>query len=164
MRALTTILLLLTGTVSFSQDGGIKGQILDSGQDPFAGLTVKILNGDSVITRTITDQNGDYRLEGIKAGQYNLSIQHLGFRERIIKDVTISANETRHFNITHPGPCIPSEQLCPNGHTDLLIPIVYGLPGKRLMKKSKKGKIKLGGCIVTDCDPKWYCKKHEIEF
>src|SRR5687768_1383085 len=102
MRALTTILLLLAGTVSFSQDGGLKGQVLDNGQYPFVGLTIKLLEGDSLITGTMTDQNGNYMLEGVKAGHYNLSVQYLGFRERVIKDVMISANEIRQFNITHP--------------------------------------------------------------
>lgn len=164
MRTLTTILLLGTWTVSFSQDGGLKGQILDNERDPFAGLTIKILNGDSVATSTITNENGDYAIRTIKPGLDDLSIQHLGFRERVIRNVTIAENEIRRFNITHPGPCIKAEKVCPKGHTDNLISIVYGLPGQRLMKKSEKGQIRLGGCIVTDCDPEWYCKTHKIEF
>jgi len=32
------------------------------------------------------------------------------------------------------------------------------------MKRAKKGKIWLGGCVITECDPKWYCKIHKIEF
>jgi hypothetical protein len=164
MRTIGTLLFLLTGTVSFSQSGGLKGQILDNGQYPFAGLTIRVLDGDSVVTWTTTDGNGDYKVENIKAGLYSLSIQHLGFKERVIKDVSITADEIRQFDINHPGPCTESLKICPKGHTDGLIPIIYGLPGKKLMKKAHKGQIRLGGCIVTDCDPKWYCKTHEIEF
>jgi|SRR5687768_16402260 len=164
MTTLTTILLLATWTVSFGQNSGLKGQVIDNGQNPLAGLTIKILDSDSVVTWTVTGQNGDYELQNIKPGLYDLSIQHLGFRERILKDVRIPANDILQFNITHPGPCTKSEKVCPNGHTDNLIPIVYGLPRKRSIKKSDKGQIKLGGCIVTDCDPAWYCKTDQIEF
>ena len=164
MRTLTTILLLVTWTVSFSQDNGLKGQVIDNEENPLAGLTIKILDRDSVVAWTLTGQNGDYEIQNIKPGLYDLSIQHLGFRERILKDVKIPANDIQPFNITHPGPCVRSEKVCPNGHTDNLVPIVYGLPGKRSMKKADKGQIKLGGCIVTNCDPEWYCKTHKIEF
>jgi hypothetical protein len=69
------------------------------------------------------------------------------------------------FDIVHPGPCSESLKTCPNGnHSDNLIPIVYGLPGKKSRRKSENGKIKLDGCIVTGCDPKWYCKQHDLEF
>lgn len=39
-----------------------------------------------------------------------------------------------------------------------VIPIVYGLPGKALMDESAQGKVKLGGCIVSDQNPQWHCK------
>ena len=32
------------------------------------------------------------------------------------------------------------------------------------MKQYKRGKIKLGGCVVSGCDPIWFCKKCKKEF
>ena len=54
---------------------------------------------------------------------------------------------------------------CPiDGHSDQIIPIIYGMPSEKLWIKADKGKVKLGGCLVSDDNPKWYCKKHGVEF
>ena len=55
--------------------------------------------------------------------------------------------------------------LCPicNLNKDV-IPIIYGLPDNELFKEGENGKVKLGGCIITDNDPQWYCKKCEKDF
>lgn len=42
---------------------------------------------------------------------------------------------------------------------DLVIPIVYGRPTKRLEKKSFKDKILLGGVNNNRCKPHWYCRR-----
>jgi hypothetical protein len=52
---------------------------------------------------------------------------------------------------------------CVGGHTDHIIPIVYGLPSEEMMKKAELGLIHLGGCVISDSDPKFYCTIHKIE-
>jgi hypothetical protein len=52
---------------------------------------------------------------------------------------------------------------CIGGHTDHIIPIVYGLPTEKTMTKAEKGLVHLGGCIVSEDDPKYYCKIHQVE-
>jgi len=48
---------------------------------------------------------------------------------------------------------------CPKCGSDKnTIPIVYGLADASLLRRSNRGEVKLGGCIVTGHDPKWYCK------
>jgi hypothetical protein len=81
----------------------------------------------------------------------------------VIKDFYFNRND-RVFQFIFPNPCKKSVKVCPENHTNKLIPIVYGLPGEKLIRKAKKGKVMLGGCIVTDCDPKWYCKVHKLMF
>ncbi|HEY8934896.1 MAG TPA: carboxypeptidase-like regulatory domain-containing protein [Cyclobacteriaceae bacterium] len=162
MKVFRAIFLLIS-IPSFGQNG-LKGHVVDNDQNPFAALKIEILHQDSVVALTFTDQNGDYSFNNVKPGLYDLRIQHLGFRERIIKNVSIPVNTIEQFDIVHPGPCVESTKVCPGGHSDNLIPIVYGLPSEKLIEKSKEGKVRLGGCIVTGCDPKWYCKEHNIEF
>ena len=164
MKTFGTFLLLIIAITAYGQSG-LKGHVTYDDNNPFVGLDIEVLNQDSTVALTHTDMNGDYLINNLKPGLYTLRIRFIGFRERIIKNVSIASNEIRQFDFTHPGPCIESVKICPSGnHTDNLIPIAYGLPGKRLMKKYKKGKVRLGGCIVTDCDPMWYCKEHAIEF
>jgi hypothetical protein len=164
MRALTTICFLICMNSLFGQSGGLKGNVTDNDHQKFGGLKIEIVSGDSVVNWTMTNLNGDYELNNTKPGLYDLRIRHLGFRERILKDVTIVRDETRLFDIIYPGPCFKSERICPRQHADSLIPVVYGLPGRKLMREASKGRVRLGGCIVTGCDPEWYCKVHDIEF
>ena len=47
--------------------------------------------------------------------------------------------------------------------TDEVVPIVYGAPTKKMIRKEKKGKAFLGG-EKTGCDPVYYCKKDKARF
>jgi hypothetical protein len=40
-----------------------------------------------------------------------------------------------------------SKEVCPHGHRDGIVPIIYGIPAFETMKDAEKGKCKLGGCI-----------------
>ena len=165
MKPLLLALSVFISVSSFSQNGGLKGHVINrTDKGGFAGLQLSILKGDSVIKGTITDQNGDYQITQIEQGKYNLKLQFLGFKERVIRNIEIQKDETLELNLIHPDSCSQPRKICPKGHLNDLIPIVYGLPGKKMMKQSVKGKIKLGGCIITDCDPKWYCRIHSVEF
>ena len=69
------------------------------------------------------------------------------------------------------GPCLydyPNNYIpiCPENHSDKIIPIVYGL-GIRLkskLKEKQEPEVLQGGCITTGCDPKIYCTIHKIVF
>ena len=52
---------------------------------------------------------------------------------------------------------------CIGGHTDHIVPIVYGMPTEEMMRKAELGLVHLGGCVMSDSDPKFYCTIHEIE-
>ena len=41
------------------------------------------------------------------------------------------------------------KKICPFGHRDEIIPIVYGLPTQRTFERAEKGRCKLGGCMIT---------------
>lgn len=164
MKILSTILLSIIISSAFGQTGGLKGHVTLDSTELTPGLRLEIFLKDRVNALAFTDESGTYIFENIKAGTYDLRISFVGYRDRIIRDISIVANEVKELEIDFPGPCIESVKKCPKGHTDNLIPIAYGLPGTKLMKEAEEGKVKLGGCIITHCDPKWYCKKHKIEF
>ena len=130
----------------------------------FSGLELILLDGDSLVTGAVSDQNGNYSIAKIAPGTYNLKLRMIGYRERIIEGVTITEHSMTHLDITHPDTCLTTNGRCPLNHTDNIIPIVYGFPGKKMMRRADKGKIWLAGCVITYCDPKWYCKTHKVEF
>ena len=51
---------------------------------------------------------------------------------------------------------------CQHGHSDSITPIIYGFPSEEMFNKSDSGLVALGGCEISDCDPYWWCKIHEI--
>lgn len=48
---------------------------------------------------------------------------------------------------------------CPKCKTNReVIPILYGYPSYEGFKKAEAGKLKLGGCEITEDSPQFYCK------
>ena len=45
-----------------------------------------------------------------------------------------------------------------------VINILYGMPTHEVFLMAEEGKIKLGGCCVTDLDPEYFCKNCEHEW
>lgn len=71
------LLWVLTITVGYSQTGIIKGTVRDkNNNDPIIGATV-ILKG--IEKGTITDFDGNYIIEGIKPGVYNIEVSYIGY-------------------------------------------------------------------------------------
>ena len=54
--------------------------------------------------------------------------------------------------------------LCPKHHSDSIVPIVFGYPSEELFEMAERGEVVLGGCELPEDYPKYYCKKHQLEF
>jgi len=48
---------------------------------------------------------------------------------------------------------------CPNCNSMDWKPVVYGYPDQKLIEKSSRGEVALGGCCIKDESPNWKCKK-----
>jgi len=53
---------------------------------------------------------------------------------------------------------------CPRCCSLSVIKIIYGMPTHDAFLMAEEGKIKLGGCCITDLDPEYYCKDCENEW
>ena len=47
---------------------------------------------------------------------------------------------------------------CPKCKSKKVISIVYGYPSAEMWKLSEEGKIEIGGCIVRNNNPNYFCK------
>lgn len=47
---------------------------------------------------------------------------------------------------------------CPKCNSEQVFPIVYGLPDGDTFDAEGRGKVVLGGCVVTNHDPRWQCR------
>ena len=52
---------------------------------------------------------------------------------------------------------------CPKCNNKLT-EIVYGMPSSELFEAEERGEVILGGCCVSDDDPKYHCKKCNLGF
>jgi hypothetical protein len=53
---------------------------------------------------------------------------------------------------------------CPYGHTDSIVPVIYGYPNEEDFQKADSGKVALGGCSLPDNPAPWFCKVHQVYF
>jgi len=157
------ILFFLFANIIFSQTGTLEGKIFDRKIDiGFPNVIIVLKDNENKSYGAETDSNGYYKIEDLKPGSYLLKISYPGIRDKVIENFVIE-EKLKEFNLIFPEPCEEKNKVCPKNHTDNIIPIVYGFPNKRMMNKSKKGKIKLGGCDPSFCE-KWYCKTHNLNF
>ncbi|MCB2222133.1 MAG: hypothetical protein KQI35_17250 [Bacteroidetes bacterium] len=60
---------------------------------------------------------------------------------------------------------MPRKKRCPVcNKTDQVIPIIYGFPDESLFIKADKGEVILGGCVIVENNPEWYCKRDDKRF
>lgn len=160
------ILLLLFITIPlhlFSQKVHISGTITDTQHDLFQGVSISLLKDGKTLQNVQSGFKGEYSIDNIEPGIYDLKFKYAIMKEKTVSNLEIKSDmDTLDF--FYPEPCAPSKKMCPKGHTDTIIPIVYGFPSKKMMKKAQKGKIKLGGCDNYSFCEKWHCKTHNIDF
>lgn len=135
------------------------------------GVLAQLRLGDSLIRETYVNEQGLFEFKTVETGIYTLSIKQIGYRLVSVNDLVVGEDALVKVNVQfpHPIPCpydyqVTYRPVCIGGHTDKIIPIIYGLPDKKRLKKARKGKIHLAGCNVTNCDPRYYCVVHNREF
>lgn len=53
--------------------------------------------------------------------------------------------------------------LCQKCHkNNKVIGVVHGYPSKKTLRSARRGKFILAGCMVSSCDPWWYCKRDKV--
>jgi len=91
---LLILLLTLLTSLTYAQSGTIKGYIEHDGE-PLPGVSISLLNTPY---GSITDENGQYELTGIPAGEWNVQASFLGYRPES-KMISLKEGETIVYNI-----------------------------------------------------------------
>lgn len=157
--------LLFLPTIIFGQTGGIKGKVIYSTDSTGLIFTPVVLQGTKF--NDLTDLDGNFQLDSLLVGTYNLIIIYDGILRDTIKSIKVTAGEYTTLSISvDPLICTRNpDQQCPiDGNTKEVIPFIRGMGNKRLQKKERKGKIRLTGCLWIGCPPSWYCKRHKHEY
>ena len=158
--------------LAFAQSGEVEGRIIyreDSSAIKDAWIQVfKTTSPNSVpLTTAITDKNGYFKISGLELQTYDLVAGAMTLGDTSLIAINVQSEKGLFLNISLPREDCSwnRSNICPIGNqNDEVIPIVYGLPTQKTVRKAKKGKVSLGGCIITGCDPIWYCQRHKHSF
>lgn len=160
------ILILSAQNTVFPQGfGSVTGIVYDSiggSGVPYASL--RFLNAG---LGTRSDREGKFEFAAVPAGGDVLECALLGYGSPRRINLEITADSAIflvidlsicEYDLIGSGDC----PVC--GRSNEAIPIVYGEPAGRTLRKAKRGKVYLGGCAVTQCDPHWYCKRDKVKY
>ncbi len=99
IKSLCVLILMVTASLSIAETptlkGVVKGLIIDSGDNtPVEYATISIYNAldNTLVTGSITNQNGVFAIKGVKGGKYNILISFIGYEPKEIKNVEVSSS------------------------------------------------------------------------
>lgn len=96
--AILIVVLITSYTDLYSQTGTIKGTVWDKKlNEALVGVNVYI-QGSS--TGSATDLNGNYTINNVKPGTYNLVASYISYKTQIIEKVIVKPQQTTIVNIT----------------------------------------------------------------
>lgn len=167
MKFIVTIVFFLSGFNTYSQSGLVR--ILIKNYDTSGTfIYVKLLRDTQVVAEGYQPFNAFFSYAKLEPGEYKLVGREIASGNKIQAEIIAWPLDTTDNIIAYPGPCLYAcpknyKPSCPYGHSNNIIPIVYGMPGPKLMEEARKGHVYLGGCIISECDPHYYCKIHKLE-
>lgn len=164
MKKLLNAIFLFLSLSSCAQTADVKGHVkVRANKSDFEGVRIYLLQDGKQMTNSVTDKKGNYLMKNVAVGTYTILFKYHDFKEKFILNIIV-ASGMKNIDIVYPDPFEAAEKVCPYNHIDSIIPIVYGMPGAETMKMADKGLVHLGGCVVSECSPRWYCKTHGISF
>lgn len=93
---LIAIIFICQLSALFAQTGTIKGRVFNSINNeaiPFANIVI-----DSTIIGSTSDINGNYKIENLKPGTYNVACSFIGFRSKVIYEVQVTSSRPTILN------------------------------------------------------------------
>ncbi|MEO1417937.1 MAG: TonB-dependent receptor [Bacteroidota bacterium] len=89
------ILLILPSTL-WAQLGTIQGRVTDAETgDPLTGASIVLIG---TYKGAYTDGKGNFRIEGIKAGDYSVKFSYIGYADKIFNGISVSRSDVTTLN------------------------------------------------------------------
>ena len=164
----------LSSCRTYSQKGEIKGKLITEIPEEKALIAYSIqviLKINDLEKTTVVDEHLNFFFQNLQSDSIQITTQPYTYlkNNRIIG--FLKPDDTIHLKIPFTLTCkyefSKENKTCPVCQKqDKVITIIYGLIAESneedIGKQDKT--YKSGGCITTDCDPNWYCKRDNLEF
>ncbi|MBN1302462.1 MAG: TonB-dependent receptor [Melioribacteraceae bacterium] len=111
------LLFLLPQILMFAQRSRIIGTVVDSKGEPIFGANVVVL--DSFLGGA-TDEEGQFFIVNVPVGTYNVRASAIGYTQKTIQNVLVSADRTTQLEFTLVETSIQSEEIVVTAERDVL--------------------------------------------
>ena len=175
MKTTIVIILIFLGSLScVAQNSVIYGQIVPENPEDSARIIAKskvVLKINGTKKASYPDKNLNFTFQNLDSDSILIYMEPKSARIETMMMGFLEPNDTLFLKIPYMLTCkydkSKNNKTCPIcKRQDRVIPIVYGLLAY-IQKKgevNKEPEIKEGGCIISNCDPNWYCKRDQIDF
>jgi len=90
---------LLTASAALAQDtGGVKGKVRNARGTGIAGATVTARQDGRDLKTVTTNAKGEFQLDGLKAGTYNLVFEAKGYSSGVLYKVEVKQGSVNNLN------------------------------------------------------------------
>lgn len=97
MRSFFTAILISIASISFAQTGVIKGTIKNQINNEALPSVTVIIQGTSI--GTLSDFNGNYVIDKLKPGFYNVEFKYIGYKSKVLYEVQVSNSKPSVFDV-----------------------------------------------------------------
>jgi hypothetical protein len=107
--------LLICGIAAAQDQASISGKVTDSKGVPIPGAGITVSNASGKVAEVLTDLDGSFKIDEIPAGEYQLSIEIVGFQKSSKEGVDTQAESSRALTIQlaalprPPAPAAPKQ-------------------------------------------------------
>lgn len=170
MKSKLFFLTIITLPFIFKGQAILGNAFYKNSREPFPLLAVELLDHDNkqVLKSCKTDLEGAFRFDSLQAGTYFIRTQDELYGDSLVPVTLSKSNITLHIIILQKGCQYNSsfqDKTCPVCHQkDKVLPIVYGLIVEKKPRKKTKRNYIPGGCVISLCDPNWYCERDNLRF
>jgi outer membrane receptor protein involved in Fe transport len=97
---LTLGIVLMSCTLAFSQQGRLQGKVFEKdSREPVAFANIILENGGTIVGGATSDFDGNYVINPIPPGKYDLKATFVGFNPVTVRGITITGNQITFYDI-----------------------------------------------------------------
>lgn len=90
---------MVTVAINSQLNSTIKGTIIDkASQTPLIGVNI-IVKESTPIIGTVTDINGEFRLESVPVGRHTIEISYIGYKTQVLNNILVKSAKETELNI-----------------------------------------------------------------
>jgi hypothetical protein len=90
------IVIMITKSITAQETGTLKGTVTDEKKQNMPFVPVALMEDSTIVGSTTTDNNGDFTFRLLTPGLYNLKIQQMGYKTKLIIGIMVSADKTSY--------------------------------------------------------------------